>query len=263
MRWLAAVGLLLLAACAGAPGGRDDPGARADRAVLARLPPAAEPTSVIATELAFARAAREQGQWTAYADYAADDALIAVPQPVAAREWLAGRANPASAERWAPRDVWSSCDGSAVLVAGISVDPAGEWSRFTRIWQRDGEGEFRWTHSASAPDPALTRSRREQAQARNEAQADEAILVEAASFIRARTAACDPPPQPLPADPSTASGGSAPEGAAPGTLPASRDGTLRWHWQAEPGGRAAILARFWTGQGWEIVPSDAGGPAGG
>lgn len=255
MRWLAAAGLLLLAACAGGPGGRDDPGARADRAVLARLPPVAEPTSVVATELAFARAAREQGQWTAYADYAADDALIAVPQPVAARDWLAGRANPASADRWAPRDVWSSCDGSAVLVAGISVDPAGEWSRFTRIWQRDDEGEFRWTHSAAAPDPALTRNRREQDRARS-APTDDAILVEAASFIRARTAACDTAPaQPLPA--------GAPGGDAQGTASASRDGTLRWHWQAEPGGRAAIVGRFWTDGGWETVPADAGGPAGG
>ncbi|MGZ3199005.1 MAG: hypothetical protein ACXWI5_04185, partial [Croceibacterium sp.] len=59
------------------------------------LRPTANPSAVIATELAYSRAAQEKGQWTAFRDYAADDAIMFDPQTVKAKDWLKGRANPA------------------------------------------------------------------------------------------------------------------------------------------------------------------------
>ena len=46
-----------------------------DRA-LSSAPYAAQPSQVVARELEFARAAREDGQWTAFRAFAADDALL-------------------------------------------------------------------------------------------------------------------------------------------------------------------------------------------
>ena len=74
---------------------------------------------------AFARAAQEKGQWTAFREYAADDALMFVPQPVAAKDWLKKQANPAQAVTWQPYAVWSSCDGS-LAVTGMETDDVAE-----------------------------------------------------------------------------------------------------------------------------------------
>src|SRR5690606_39127749 len=101
MRRFAAIALAAaLAACATAPRDRTD------------LRPNANPSAVIAAEMAFARAAQEKGQWTAFRQYATRDAVMFVPEPVNAQQWLRGQADPAQAVTWQPYQVWSSCDGS-------------------------------------------------------------------------------------------------------------------------------------------------------
>ena len=84
--WLATLALLAVALPHSADA-RQRRGIRAD----------ANPSALIATELAFAREAREKGQWTAFRDYAADNAIRFVPGQVAAKEWLKKQANPAQA----------------------------------------------------------------------------------------------------------------------------------------------------------------------
>jgi len=244
------LGALLLAGCAAGPGGPHGRG----RA----LRPVAQPTDVIATEIAFARAAREEGQWTAFADYAADDAVMFVPQAVNARDWLRGRADPPVPERWATREAWSSCDGSAVLVAGIGTDSAGTWSRFTRVWRRQDNGRQRWVYTMSVPDPTLAQARQDREQARSDTPAadENAILVEASSFIRAKVADCTVPPgMPLPGD--------SPEGAAGGQTAMSRDSTLQWRWHTDAENRGSLAAYFWTGTGWDMVVSEGAAPPAG
>jgi hypothetical protein len=101
---------------------------------------------VVATELAFARAAQEEGQWTAFAEYAAEDAVMFVPQTVKAQEWLRKRANPAASVRWQPHQVWSSCDGSLAVTRGAWQRPDGGVGYFTTVWARqkkDKDG-YRW-----------------------------------------------------------------------------------------------------------------------
>lgn len=117
------------------PGGRSGPRPLAERAQV---------SEVVATELAFARTAREEGQWTAFAQYAAEDAVMFVPQPVKAREWLKGRANPAEAVRWQPHEVWSSCDGSLAVTRGAWQRPDGSVGYYTTIWKRQRDGDYRW-----------------------------------------------------------------------------------------------------------------------
>lgn len=131
--------ILSLAACstAGGPGG--GPGGRGPY-----LRPSANPGQVVATELGFARMAREKGQWTAFAEYAAKDAVMFQPGPVKAQDWLKGRANPAKALQWQPHQVWSSCDGSLAVTRGGWKDADGNVGAFTTIWERQPDGAYKW-----------------------------------------------------------------------------------------------------------------------
>ncbi|MXP42256.1 hypothetical protein GRI75_11460 [Altererythrobacter soli] len=131
----AAVLLLALTACASGPGGRE----------ARTLRPTANPTAVIAAELAFARAAREKGQWTAFREYAADDAVMFVPQPVDAQDWLRKQQDPPQSVAWQPHQVWSSCDGSLSVVKGAWQRPDGSNGYFTTVWRRQRNGSYKWT----------------------------------------------------------------------------------------------------------------------
>lgn len=135
MRLLAGVLVLALAACASPPiRGRYD----------ALQVPVANPSKVVATELAFARAAQEKGQWTAFREYATDDAVLFVPEPVEAQAWLKSQANPAQAVTWQPHEVWSSCDGSMAVTRGAWQRPDRSFGYFTTIWKRQKDGQYKW-----------------------------------------------------------------------------------------------------------------------
>lgn len=104
----------------------------------------ANPSAVIAAELAFAREAQEKGQWTAFAKFADDDAVMFVPQAVSAKTWLKGRANPAQPVRWQPHQVWSSCDGTLAVTKGAWQRADGSVGYFTTVWERQRKGDFKW-----------------------------------------------------------------------------------------------------------------------
>lgn len=119
------------------------------------LAPQANPSAVIATELAFAREARKEGQWTAFREYAAEDAVMFVPEAVNAQEWLSDREDPAQPVQWQPHEVWSSCDGSLSVTKGAWQRPDGSVGYFTTVWRRTerrrGEDEYRWVLDQGAP----------------------------------------------------------------------------------------------------------------
>ena len=165
----------MLSACSAQNGSRD---------VYQRmLQPAASPSTIVATELAFARAAQEDGQWSAFREYAADDAVMFTPEAVSAREWLKDRENPERAVEWQPHHVWTSCDGSLAVSRGAWQRADGTVGYFTTVWQRQPDGEYRWvidqgdmletpleapefvrTDIAECPDRALAADLRAQAE---------------------------------------------------------------------------------------------------
>jgi len=104
----------------------------------------ANPSAVIAAELAFARLARDKGQWTAFRETAADDAVMFVPQRVNAREWLRKRADPAESVRWQPHAVWMSCDGSLAVTRGAWQQADGRQGYFTTVWRPRKKGGYEW-----------------------------------------------------------------------------------------------------------------------
>ena len=127
---------LMAVACASAPVGA--------RGARTQLRPFAEPSKVIAAEIAFNQLAQEKGQWTAFRDTAADEAVMFVPARVEAHAWLKGRANPPVAVEWQPYAVWMSCDGSYAVTRGAWQRP-GSTGFFTTVWQRQGkDGSYKW-----------------------------------------------------------------------------------------------------------------------
>lgn len=128
----------LLAACAPNQGPRT-PSDRFFRSIGEK----ASPSEVIRTELAFARMAREDGQWTAFRKFAADNALLFGQNgAIEAKPWLRKQEDPAEAVQWEPHSVWASCDGSLAVTTGGFVDPEGSVGRFHTVWERQRNGEY-------------------------------------------------------------------------------------------------------------------------
>jgi len=94
---LGGAAFLVLSACAGGP-----------QAPAGFEPRIANPSAIISAEIAFARLAQEKGQWTAFRETAAKDAVMFDPQPNLAQAWLKGRADPPVAVKWqAPKEFQS------------------------------------------------------------------------------------------------------------------------------------------------------------
>lgn len=100
------------------------------------------PSALIAAESAFARLAREKGQWTAFAETAAETAEMFVPERVLAKAWLKGRANPPVPVQWQPSAVWISCDGGTGVTFGAVRGEGNGW--FSTVWERQKKGGYKW-----------------------------------------------------------------------------------------------------------------------
>jgi hypothetical protein len=210
---IAAALTLTLAACASGP----------SRPNFGRIEPVANPSAVIAAELAFARLAQDKGQWTAFRETAAAGAEMFVPQRVKAADWLKGRAEPAVAVKWQPHAVWSSCDGSFAVTRGGWQSPNASGT-FATIWQRQGRGDLKWV-----ADMSLT---------------SDGSGTAAPEMIAARTAECQVRPGPAPqlvvTDTDWRTG-------------ASRDGTLVWGTGVTTLGGRTIKVWLWNGTSFEAV----------
>lgn len=209
---IAATLSLALGACAAAPQGPR----------FGRIEPVANPSAVIAAELAFARLAQEKGQWAAFRSTAAEGAEMFVPQRVKAADWLKGRAEPAEAVKWQPHAVWSSCDGSYAVTRGGWQSPNASGT-FATIWERQKNGTLKWI-----ADMSLT--------------SDGAPA--APEMIAARVAECKARPTEAPlvavADSDWQTG-------------ASRDGTLLWGTGVGRLGTRTVRVALWNGAVFETV----------
>ena len=212
---------LALASCAGARSG----GPRNFE------PKLANPSAVIAAEIAFNRLAQEKGQWTAFRETAAKDAIMFVPQPANAQSWLKGKADPAVPVKWQPHKAFMSCDGKTGVTTGAAQWPGGRSGYFTTVWQyfergRPGNGEWKWVldHGDFVAVPR-----------------------EPKDMIETRIASC--------------------KGKAPAALTAppvgaqmkmgfSRDQSLNWTWVVQPGGARTLTVQLWNGEASDVVLID-------
>lgn len=104
----------------------------------------ANPSALIAADIAFARLAREKGQWTAFRETAAETAEMFDGKRVPAKLLLKDRKDPAEPYKWAPTAAWISCDGSAGLTIGGITSPAGGHGEYITVWERQLKGKQAW-----------------------------------------------------------------------------------------------------------------------
>jgi hypothetical protein len=148
-------GVLLAAATLAQAQDRGLPrGERTDR-VPARSRTAlnANPTAVIAAEIALGQLAREKGEGKAMRETAAPQAVMFAPEPVAAADWLKRQDDPPVAAKWEPEAAWMSCDGSIGVVEG-SWTRGEATGRFASVWQRQEKGEYQWLLHQDGGDQA-------------------------------------------------------------------------------------------------------------
>lgn len=150
MRFIAAIGIALLLASCASGGGRPSDRERFQRIAGKSV---ANPSEVVKAELAFARLAREEGQWTAFRETATDDAVMFVPNLTNAQIWLKGKVDPAEAVDWQPHKITMSCDGTMAVSMGAWQAANGTTGKFYTIWQKQNaedrrvrgkEAEWKW-----------------------------------------------------------------------------------------------------------------------
>jgi len=116
------------------------------QAAPARLAPTmfALPSDIIARELAFARAVRDKGEWSAFRAFATDDAqMFAGYAPVRVQDFARKQPAPAAPLQWETHAVWMSCDGATAITYGAwEAGAAHGW--FSTIWQRQKKGDYRF-----------------------------------------------------------------------------------------------------------------------
>ena len=194
-------------------------------------PKLANPSAVIAAEIAFNRLAQEKGQWTAFRQTAAKDAVMFVPQPINAQSWLKGRADPVQSVKWQPHKAFMSCDGKTGLTTGAAQWPDGRSGYFTTVWQwfekgSQGSGEWKWVldHGDFVSAPR---------------ESKEMIQTRVASCKGKAPAAINAPPV-----------------GAQMKMGFARDQSLNWTWVVQPGGARTLNVQIWNGQAAEIVILD-------
>ncbi|TAD74210.1 MAG: hypothetical protein EAY70_11560 [Sphingomonadales bacterium] len=230
---------LALPACSGG-GGPPKPNKRQMAMInraLATAPGAAQPSTIVAAELAFSRAAREQGQWTAFRQFAAPGALLHGGNgPFLIEPWLATQTDPPAAVQWQPRVVVMSCDGALAVSQGRYRDPESKVGNFVTVWERQPTGDYRYVFDVGGDDVPQPPPRK--------AVAEGDIVVTEIDAVQGLVASCPrgqagiPPPPAIPV-------GEA--GKADARL--SRDGTLRWRWEHRADGtRYAAADYFYLGR---------------
>ena len=232
---------LALSACAG-NGGPPKPSQRAlamiDRA-LATAPGAAQPSTIVATELAFSRAARERGQWTAFRLYAAPGALLHGQNgPFPIEPWLATQTDPPAAVQWEPRAVVISCDGAVAVSQGRLTTPEGKVGNFVTVWERQADGEYRYVFDAGGLDVPQPPPKKP--------VEDGAIVVTAIDAVLGMVASCPRGGAPVPPPPAIPLGE---DGKADARL--SKDSTLRWRWEHRADGTRYAAAEYFTEGRWK------------
>lgn len=202
--------------------------------------PSANPSAIIAAEIAFNRLAQEKGFGAAQKETGAKDAIVFLPRPTrledALKQKQAGEATP----KWQPHKAFMSCDGKTGVTTGAWQLADGKTGYFTTVWQWQekgqrprnapaafiGKGEWKWVldHGDALTAP-----------------------ITAPELIETRVASCKGKPSaPL----------SAPPEGATMKMGLSFDQSLNFTWIVQPDGSRSVVVRLWNGTGFDTVIAD-------
>lgn len=236
---LAALALLgaTMASCAGGQP-RGPSNAVIERA-LEGAPGAAQPSTIVSTELAYARSARENGWADASREFATADAVVHGrngPVPLVALASAVSGSEIAS--DWAPRLVVKSCDGSVALSQGRFLDPEGFVGTYVTVWERQSDLTYRWTYDVAGRDDPQPPPR--------ERPEEGDIVVTALNAVQGLVASCPRDGELIASPPAIPNGG---EGKA-ANMKLSNDGTLRWRWEHRDDGAKYVTAEYFYEGDW-------------
>ena len=190
---------------------------------LLMLAAAPQAMSAMDADRAFDLAAASKGQWTAFREFAAPDAVMFVPQAVNAQTFLKDRQDPPRPVRWQPQASYISCDGKVAINTGAWQRANGSVGYFTTVWRRDSDGSWKWI-------------------------VDHGDTLAAARNVDAgpaeHRAACNVPHY---------TRGPDPEGLHSGE---AVDHSLNWAWQVKADGSREVTAYMWNGSKWARVIGD-------
>lgn len=205
---------------------------------LATAPGAAQPSTIVAAEIAFSRAARERGQWTAFRMFAAPGAQIhGSGGPFLAEPWLLAQTDPPEAVQWQPRAVAISCDGALAVSQGRYRDPSGMVGNFLTVWERQADGDYRYIFDVGGADVPQPPPR--------QPVEDGDIVVTSIDAVQGLVASCPRAGADIPPPPAIPVGQ---DGKADARL--SRDGTLRYRWEHRDDGTRFAAVDYFTEGRW-------------
>ena len=228
-----------LTACAG--GRPRGPAPKVINRVLATAPGAAQPSTIVKTEIAYSKAAQAQGQYTAGLEYGDPNALLHGRNgPVPFAQLAAALPNPEQATEWGPRTVVMSCDGALAGSQGRFRDAEGYVGNYVTTWVRQQDNTYKWAYDVAGRDNPQPPPR--------EQFDDGAIVVTAINSILGLVATCPPPGQDVPPPPPMPIGE---DGKSDAQL--SRDGTLRWQWEHRADGTKYVKAEYFYEGAWETA----------
>lgn len=116
----------------------------------------ANPSALIAADIALARLAREKGQWAALRETADDAAELLDGKRVLVKPALKDRKDSGAAMKWAPHSAWISCDGTAGLTWGGWQGTATQTGEYVTVWQRQFKGKTDWKWLLDNRQPLAT-----------------------------------------------------------------------------------------------------------
>lgn len=243
MKIAAAVMLALtLSACAG--GQPRGPRPEVIDRILRNAPGEAQPGKVVAAEVAYARTAREQGQYTAAGLFAAPGALYHGRNgPVSAATLLSNiGSDPETTVIWGPKAVVISCDATVAVSQGRYQDADGIVGNYVTVWKRQPDREYRWFYDVAGPDVPQPIKREE------EELEEGAIIVTAIDAVEGLIADCPKPGSPIPPPPALPI-----KDGVEGRAELSPDGTLRWRWEHRADGTKYIAVDYVYLGKWQVA----------
>lgn len=219
----------------------------------------ANPSAVVAAEIAFAKLARDKGQWTAFRDTADKDGIMFLPLATNAQRFLKGRKDPPKTIAWQPGKVFIACDGSYAVSTGPWQRPDGSTGTFITIWRQQDKGDYKWALDFGSTKPFGTNIEEDGIEAKiAECPARRAPGVSpqvagetpAQADLREWSEGAGRNKRPKPPKYEVA---RIPDPAPANGTGQSRDGSLRWAWTSGEKARSLTIKMRYQGQDMTII----------
>lgn len=116
----------------------------------------ANPSALVAADIALARLARKKGPQAALRETADDVAELLDGKRVLAKAALTDRMVTGAPMNWAPHSAWISCDGTAGVTFGGWQGAAPQTGEYVTVWQRQFKGKIDWKWLLDLRQPLAT-----------------------------------------------------------------------------------------------------------